>query len=241
MGLFSRKRIAPFAGALLGLHGTLFDTARLRRQAWWSVLSRRGLKRSDYDPDLHAGMMGEDYVGAVMRTFGIEEPMADFEEEWEREALPLIEAHAEPRPGAKRLVKDLKKMHVRLAVVTTDRTVTVQNLLGKHGLAKHFEFVMTRDACDIYRYAGPPAPMLYLAAAHHMGVVPGLQLALTSTPNGIIAARTAGCRSVIGVADPPERSEEAVEAAEAALTRAGAHIAFTDLEEFVLEDYLSSL
>ena len=199
MGLFSKKEKAPFQGALFDFGGTLVESDRWYCHAWRALLARRGLRHQDYDPAWHEGMMGVGYVLPVMERFGIRESAEAFAEEWRQEADALIRSRASLTPGAKRLLKDVRGLGVRTAIVTSFTTATMQYLLDRLKIRGYIGLVITSDWLIENHLRGKPAPDPYVAASHHLGVPAGRCIAFEDTPIGIISARMAGCRSVVGV------------------------------------------
>jgi HAD superfamily hydrolase (TIGR01509 family) len=97
-----------------------------------------------------------------------------------------------PREGVLRLLKDLEKDHVRLAVATTGTKAWVPPLLDgltkKAGL-RPFEAVVTGD--DVTNLK--PDPEAFLLALERLGVQQSQVLIVEDSENGVKAAKAAGC------------------------------------------------
>lgn len=240
MGLFSRKK-APFRGALFGMNGTLFDTERWFRQAWWNILARRNLRHQDYNPAWHEGLADRDYFRIVMRRFAIVEDEQDFVTEWRQEARLLVKANAKVCPGVRNTLRSLRRHDVQMAVVTASSTEMTQYLLMEHKLAKWFRLIITRQTLVTHNLYGKPSPDPYRVGVAALGMYPKECIVFEDCAAGVISAKAAGCRTVIGAVNWPDRKTKDVDARRAELLRAGADLSFADLTHFDVRDYLPTL
>jgi len=240
LGPFARQKVS-FSGALFGMNGTLFDTERWFRQAWWNILARRGLRHMEYDPEWHEGSADAGYFLVVMERFGIDEDEESFTKEWQQEADRLVLAHAQPCEGVRRTLKDLAKLGIPMGVVTGSSTPMAQALLMKHGIAQRFRFVVSRTSLEEARLRGKPAPDPYIVAAHILEMPTSRCIAFEDSVYGVISAKQAGCRTVIGTVNYPEEREGDVNRKRGLLHQYGADLSFVTLRWFRLRDYLPSL
>lgn len=98
-----------------------------------------------------------------------------------------------PRPGVVRLLQDLSKDGIRLAVATTGRRKWVAPILervldGAPGVA--FDCVVTGDDVSALK----PDPQAYDLAVRLLGRDPGVTIAVEDSGNGVRAAGAAGLR-----------------------------------------------
>ncbi len=109
-------------------------------------------------------------------------------------ALGEITEGASPRPGAVELVGRLHSAGIPLAVASNSPRRHLLAGLRRVGLEDHFAVVLGVD--DVTN--PKPAPDLYLAACHGLGVAPEMAIALEDSNPGVAAAKAAGLR-VIGI------------------------------------------
>ncbi|HET9898813.1 MAG TPA: HAD family phosphatase [Streptosporangiaceae bacterium] len=109
-------------------------------------------------------------------------------------ALTEIANGATPRPGAVELVGRLQAHGVPLAVASNSPRSHLLAGLRRVGLQAHFAVILGVD--DVTK--PKPAPDLYLAACHRLGVAPERAVALEDSNPGVTAAKAAGMR-VIGI------------------------------------------
>lgn len=108
-------------------------------------------------------------------------------------AIPL-------RPGVARLIEELRREGVRLAIATTTTPDNVAALLaaafGAHG-SGWFEVIGAGDVVPVKK----PAPDIYAWVVDRLGLPAGACLALEDSENGLRAALAAGVPTVVTVND----------------------------------------
>lgn len=98
-----------------------------------------------------------------------------------------------PRPGVHRLLHELARGGVRIAVATTGRASWVQPLLETSLRGSRFEQIVTGDDVTALK----PDPSAYLLAVARLGVPAPRVLAVEDSRNGLLAAAAAGVRCVV--------------------------------------------
>lgn len=99
------------------------------------------------------------------------------------------------RPGAERLLQDLERARIRLAVATTGTRAWVAMLLDRLFGADRFEVVVTGDEAPVRK----PDPSAYLQALEGLLVRPSSAVAVEDSENGLRAARAAGLPCAVAV------------------------------------------
>lgn len=102
-----------------------------------------------------------------------------------------------PRPGATRLISDLERRGIRLAVATTGSRAWVVALLDRLFGRGRFEVVVTGDEAPLRK----PDPSAYHLALHSLGVDAAGVVAVEDSGNGLAAARAAGLCCVVVLND----------------------------------------
>lgn len=96
------------------------------------------------------------------------------------------------QPGILSLLDEAKQSGIRAAVASSSSSDWVERWLEHHGIHDRFDPICSRDHVERLK----PAPDLFLLAAERMGVVPARCLVIEDSPNGVLAARSAGMRCV---------------------------------------------
>jgi beta-phosphoglucomutase len=104
-------------------------------------------------------------------------------------------------PGVNRLILDLKRRGLKLAIASSSRNCKM--IIGKLGITELFDSIT--DGCEVTK--AKPAPDLFLIAAAKLGIDPKQCLVIEDSAAGIEAAFRANM-SVIGVG-PRERVAKA--------------------------------
>jgi HAD superfamily hydrolase (TIGR01509 family) len=179
------------AGLVFDFDGTLVDTESPTLAAWQEVYQRHGheLEMADWQRalgthdgfDPHAHLIG---LTAGSYTGDLEEVRIDIR--WRCADEPL-------RPGVLALLTAARQAGLRTAVASSSSLGWVERWLAHHGIRHLFDRVIGRDLVREVK----PAPDLFLLAAAELGLPPAACLAIEDSPNGVLAARSAGMRCLV--------------------------------------------
>ena len=181
------------------MDGLMFDTEALFFQVASETLAVRG---KSFTPQIMQAMIGRRSadVGHLLKTLaGIDEPVEVLLAEVRERFRAQVDSAVHPTPGLFVLLEHLRRRAIRLAVATSSGRSSADRLLGRHGLAEFFQFVLTSE--DVAQ--GKPDPQIYRLAAERFGVPAGSVLVLEDSPAGVAAAKEAG---TITVGVPHEHS-----------------------------------
>jgi HAD superfamily hydrolase (TIGR01509 family) len=109
----------------------------------------------------------------------------------------LYDAELRAFPDAAEAVRALAMQGHPVAVASSSRIAEVHRKLDQVGLSRYFQAMVGGDEVA----AGKPAPDVYLAAAHRLGVDPAHCLAIEDSDVGAVAAESAGMRVVLILRD----------------------------------------
>jgi HAD superfamily hydrolase (TIGR01509 family) len=180
-------------GAIFDLDGTIVDNMPIHVEAFAIFAERHGLppltlddrqrldgrRNSEIFPDL----FGRPLTEADQKAFAKE-----------KETLyrGLSVGRLTPVHGLVRLLDRLDAHAVPVAIATSAPPENVTHTLAELGLSSRLACIVGGD--QVRR--GKPFPDVFLAAAIRLGVAPADCVAFEDAPAGIIAARTAGMRTV---------------------------------------------
>jgi HAD superfamily hydrolase (TIGR01509 family) len=183
--------VSGIAGLVFDFDGTMVDTESPTFETWREIYRGHGQTlaiedwqhalgtQGGFDPHAHlAGLTGGVYAG---------DPQ-------EISARIRLRCEEEPlRPGVLALLTAAKQAGLRTAVASSSSLGWVERWLAHHGIRHLFDRVLGRDLVSRVK----PAPDLFLLAAEELGLSPAACLAIEDSPNGVIAARSAGMRCLI--------------------------------------------
>jgi len=178
---------------ILDFDGTIADTTPGHERALRAALRPHGV---DLDPHWyrrHVGLSIHDLLAALPGGGRL-----PHEEIIQRSRSHLL-AHVHtitPFGCVLGLLRAARRARLPCAVASGASRLLVGPGLGALGLGQEFATVVTREDAP----HGKPAPDLYLAAAHRLGVHASACLAVDDAPEGIASARAAGMR-VLTVVD----------------------------------------
>lgn len=184
----------PPTHIIFDLDGTLVDTEPLYTEAAQAVVSRYG-KVYDWSIKRHT-VGGDPMAGARFVVDALSLPISAEAYLEERETiLRVLCRTAAPKPGAVRLVEQLRARGIPLAVGTSSPRELCILKLQTHAVFSAFECVVCSDDPGIR--SGKPAPDIFLRAAQELGAAPEHCLVFEDTPKGVQAARAAGMRVIV--------------------------------------------
>jgi len=181
-----------FAAVIFDLDGVLWDGEPLYHEAFNVVLAPLGHHVSEDDYNQVIGQSVEACWDWMCERFKLSEPSASFLPAYNRAVLQLLERPAEPLPGVRSLISELKRLGVPIAVASASLRAWVDATLLGLGLKQAFD--ATVSASEVA--SAKPAPDLYLVAAERLAVAPERCLAMEDTLAGVRSAKAAGMFAV---------------------------------------------
>ena len=183
---------AGFRAVIFDLDGVLWDGEPLYHEAFNVVLAPLGHHVSVDDYNQVIGQSVEACWEWMCERFKLAEPPASFLPAYDRAVLRLLQRPAEPLPGVRPLINELRRLGVPVAVASASLRAWVDATLRGLGLQDAFD--ATVSASEVAN--AKPAPDLYLAAADRLGLPPERCLAVEDTLAGVRSAKAAGMFAV---------------------------------------------
>lgn len=178
---------------LFDMDGTLFDTEKHYQWAW-----RKAIADAGYEPDasevLKLRSLGAPYnVAQFQEWFGEEVDYRAIRQE-RVDLMKDMLAHEIPlKPQVPQTLEKLRQMGYSMAVVTATAQEQAVSNLKLAGLLPFFDHVISASMVK----RGKPAPDVYLHACEVLGVQPENCYAVEDSPNGVMSAHAAGCRTIM--------------------------------------------
>lgn len=182
---------ARMAGVLLDMDGVLCDSEPFILEAATQLFRERysvQVQPADFHPFIGAG---EDrYLGGVAEKYAISLSMPADKDYTYAVYLQLIRGRLKPLNGVHAFCDRCRRLGIRLAVASSADRVKVQGNLAELGFEEGaFDAVISGDRVSRKK----PDPEIFLKAAAELELPPTTCLVVEDAPNGIQAARSAGC------------------------------------------------
>lgn len=233
---------SEFDGVLFDLDGVLTPTADVHMAAWRRMFTDyfvlAGVEQPYTDQDYFDYVDGKpryDGVASCLASRGIELPYGDPTDapgtdticalgNMKNDAFTAVleEDGVEPYPGSVRLMDELERRGIAMAVVSSSRNAPA--VLEAAGLASRFEHVVDGVVAAREGLPGKPAPDTYLYGAQLIGAEPSRAVVVEDATSGVAAGAAGGFGLVLGVDRGAGRDE---------LLAGGATMVVADLDEVV--------
>ena len=179
-------------GVIFDMDGVLCDSERFICEAacrMFAELHAVNVAPEDFVPFVGAGE--NRYLGGVAEKHGV---TLDLERDKARTYeiyLQIIKGRLDPLPGCREFIAACRRRGMKLAVATSaDRVKMVGNLTELKLPPETFDVCV--NGLDVARKK--PDPEIFLLAAGRLGLPPARCLVVEDAPNGVRAAKAAGCR-----------------------------------------------
>ena len=178
---------------LFDMDGTLFDTEKHYQWAWRKAIADAGYEL-DASEVLKLRSLGAPYnVAQFQEWFGEEVDYRAIRQE-RVDLMKDMLAHEIPlKPQVPQTLEKLLQMGYSMAVVTATAQEQAVSNLKLAGLLPFFDHVISASMVK----RGKPAPDVYLYACEVLGVQPENCYAVEDSPNGVMSAHAAGCRTIM--------------------------------------------
>ncbi len=175
---------------IFDMDGVLIDSEPIHAAIERKLFDKLGI---DVTEAVHRSYMGasNDFMYTDLRSrFNLKESVSELKERDELfrseyfnrlDTIPLNE-------GLISLLNEIKSAGLKLAVATSSSPKIANILLNKCGIASFFDAIVTTSEAG----ESKPSPDVYLLAAQKIGVSPENCIVFEDSPNGLLAAKSAG-------------------------------------------------
>jgi beta-phosphoglucomutase len=183
---------APRA-VIFDMDGVLTDSEPLINQAAVAMFQELGLHVAPDDFTPFIGTGEDRYLGGVAEKHRFTLHLPSAKKRTYEIYLALVPQRLRAYPGAAQLVDQCRLAGLKIAIASSADRIKIDANLRQIGLPpESWDALVTGDEVQHKK----PAPDLFLAAAHKLGLPPAECVVIEDAPNGIEAARAAGIRCV---------------------------------------------
>ena len=178
---------------LFDMDGTLFDTEKHYQWAWREAIADAGYEL-DASEVLKLRSLGAPYnVAQFQEWFGEDVDYHAIRQERMNLMKNMLTNEIPVKPQVPQTLEKLRQMGYSMAVVTATGQEQAVSNLKLAGLLPFFDRVISASMVK----RGKPAPDVYLHACEVLEVQPENCYAVEDSPNGVMSAHAAGCRTIM--------------------------------------------
>ena len=178
---------------LFDMDGTLFDTEKHYQWAWRKAIAEAGYEL-DASEVLKLRSLGAPYnVAQFQEWFGEDVDYHAIRQERMNLMKNMLTNEIPVKPQVPQTLEKLRQMGYSMAVVTATGQEQAVSNLKLAGLLTFFDRVISASMVK----RGKPAPDVYLHACEVLEVQPENCYAVEDSPNGVMSAHAAGCRTIM--------------------------------------------
>lgn len=191
---------------IFDLDGTVLDTEKLLVKYWCQAANEAGFPMQR-EHALQLRSLAAKYAAPLMKTWFGEG--CDYQTLRKRR-MKLMSGHIERyglevKPGIPELLDCLGKRGLKRAVATATDLARASEYLKQVGLFDSFDRIISAHMVK----NGKPKPDVYIYAVEQLGLIPDECIAVEDSPNGVLSASAAGCKTVMipDLSEPDEQLE----------------------------------
>lgn len=188
---------------IFDMDGVLFNSEHLFTCAWKFAGEKIGLKNSD---ELAQKTIGESFENSKKIWKSAVDNQKDFDSVCNYFISYINDHYKSSAPTVKKGVYEildfLKNKNAKIALASNARKSFIDSNLNYAKITEYFQEIISVEMVENPK----PAPDIYLKACSLLGVNPQDSYAIEDSKSGVMAASTAGCKTIL-VPDmnPPER------------------------------------
>ena len=191
---------------IFDLDGTILDTEKYFRKCWPAAFEHFGYSMSD-EQALSLRSLGRPFAPEYLRKMSVD-PDFNYEAVRSYRSKLMEETIAKNglqlKPGAVEILEFLKEHQIVRAVATASPKDRSERYLKQAGILEYFDRIISATMVK----EGKPSPDIYEFACRELGFAPEECIAVEDSPNGVLSASRAGCKTVFIPDQTPPTAED---------------------------------
>ena len=175
---------------IFDLDGSMVDSMWMWRTIDIEYLGKFGIELPENLQACIEGMSFSETAVYFKERFELPDDLDTIKADWNRMAWDKYAYEVPIKDGVPELLQYCMDHGIKVGIATSNSRELVENVVKVHNLDKYLDCIMT--GCDVAK--GKPAPDIYLAVAHELGVSPENCLVFEDIIPGIQAGKAAGMR-----------------------------------------------
>lgn len=178
---------------IFDMDGVLIDSEPFWQEAQKDVFKKVGVDVTDAMCQQTMGLRMDEVVAHWFKRFkwnGLS--CKEVEDQVVRGVIDRVHARGKLLPGVHEVIGFFMSKNLRVALASSSAMRLINAVMVKFELRSRFEVIHSAE----YESHGKPHPAIYLSVAKLLDVPPGACLAVEDSFNGLIAAKTAGMRTI---------------------------------------------
>lgn len=209
-GNLTREAEQMTEAVLMDMDGTLFDTERLSLEGWRRAGQETGCPMTDEQILSFRGRSRTDNCALFQSWFGPDAPYRDARRIRTAYIQSFIAQNGVPlKPGLYEMLRTFRRLHLRTCLATGTARATAEGYWDRTEIRPYLD----ASVCGDEVVHAKPDPEIFLRAAAAVRTPPENCAVLEDSPNGVLAARRAGCTIVV-IPDLTQPTPEMAESAD---------------------------
>jgi HAD superfamily hydrolase (TIGR01509 family) len=178
--------------AIFDMDGIIIDSEPLQMVAINQVMAQWDIQLSEEDfLPMIGRRLSDDFVD-LKKKFPVPVEYPEFAKMKNQAYQNLIQHSIQEMPGLSRLLKELKKANILLAVASGSGRWDIDLVLEGLGLSSAFDVITSGNEVT----HGKPHPEIYILTANRLQIAPEFCVAFEDTSYGVTSAKSAGMKCV---------------------------------------------
>lgn len=178
-------------GVIWDMDGVLIDTGEFHFRAWSQALSERAIPFSRESFQATFGMNNTGVLSTLLGRTPTPKFVSEISDRKEWLFRQEIQGHAQPLPGVRTWLENLKAAGARQAIASSAPPANIDVLVDELDLRPYFDAIVSG-----FDLPGKPDPAVFLKAARLIGVPPGRCVVVEDAIAGVDAAQRAGMKCI---------------------------------------------
>ena len=177
---------------IFDMDGVIYDSSPYVWKARNIYLKKYGVKITSQEISKLLGKSLRDQLSYINKKYSLSIDYEDFSRKTREIQVKLMKNKLKPKSGVKKLIYDLKKHKIKIAIASSNMRKFIIEDLKIMKLKDKFKVITSVEEVERHK----PAPDIFLITAKKLKVKPENCLVIEDAVNGLQAAKKAGMKAV---------------------------------------------